>query len=539
MVEPFTSRCGLPSLRVDGAALHSPYDPAAEARRFARESLRGAPAATVVLLGEGLGYLGAAIAEAAPAVRLVTVCYSAEVDRHAVRRAAAAWDPSSSVGLEEFLRRSIGELDLEGLRVVEWPASARLFPEASRRANLAVRAVVRELNGSCATAAALGRLWVRSAVLNLVSLETVLEGDPCGPDRPVVIAASGPTLKRCLPDLARARDGIDLWALPSAAAALAAAGLHPDLVVLTDPGHWAMVHLHAAGARCPVFMPLSAARGAWRVGLPVRLLSQGTFVERELLAAAGVDAPLAPPHGTVAATALDLALASTRGPVALAGLDLCALDSETHVRPNAFDALLRAADGRLSPHFGLAYERARAGESSSRLVDGLRVRVSRSLETYAGWLADRSSAARGRVFRLHPSPIGLPGAVPLDGPGLAALAAAAPASAPGPRLRPEPRWPTLEARRTAALAVLSRWVAILDRGASQASSGAWTEALASSPQLADLAWHAAARELIDAKRRQRLGDARGAAAAAAALLADARTFVRSLEARLAATDSPP
>ena len=36
-------------------------------------------------------------------------------------------------------------------RVVEWPASARLFPEASRQANRAVRTVVRELNGSCAT----------------------------------------------------------------------------------------------------------------------------------------------------------------------------------------------------------------------------------------------------------------------------------------------------------------------------------------------------------------------------------------------------
>lgn len=539
MVEPFTSRCGLPSLRVNGVALHSPYDPAAEARRFARESLGTTPASTVVLLGEGLGYLGAAIAEAAPAARLVAVCYSPEVDRLAVSRAAAAWNPSSADGLSEFLRRSIGELDVEGLRVVEWPASARLFPEASRQANLAVRAVVRELNGSCVTAAAMGRLWMRCAVLNLVSIAAVVEGDPCGPDRPVVIAASGPTLGRCRHDLARVRDGIDLWALPSAVAALAAAGLHPDLVVLTDPGHWAMVHLHAAGARHPVFMPLSAARGSWRAGLPVRLLSQGTLVERDLLAAAGIDVPSIPPHGTVAATALDLALDATRGPVVLAGLDLCALDSETHVRPNAFDALLRAADGRLAPHHGLAYERSRAGESSSRIVDGLRVRVSRSLETYAGWLADRASAAAGRIYRLHPSPVELPGAVPIDGRGLAALVAAAPAGAAGPRLRPETRWPAPRARREAARAVLSRWVEILDRGVSQAASGAWAEALAASPQLADLAWHAAARELIEAKRRQRLGDARGAGAAAAALLDGARAFVRSLEARLAAGEPLP
>jgi len=395
MLEPFASRCGLPSLRVDGVALHSPYDPAAEARRFAREALGGTPASTVVLLGEGLGYLGDAIGEAAPGARLVSVCYSADVDRHAVRRAPAAWSPSSPTTLADFLRGAIGELDVEGLKVVEWPASARLFPVEARRAALAVRTVVRELNGSCATVAAMGRLWIRCAVGNLVGIDDVRRAPTGAHARPIVIAASGPTLARSLDALGAIRSGLELWALPSAVQALSGAGLSPDLVVLTDPGHWAMVHLHFAGTRCPVAMPLSAARGTWRRGFPVRLLSQGTLIERDLLAAAGVDAPLAPPHGTVAATALDLALAATTGPVILAGLDLSALDSETHVRPNAFDALLRIADGRLSPHHGLAYARARNGEAETRLSHGVRVRISRSLDTYAGWLADRATAAGG------------------------------------------------------------------------------------------------------------------------------------------------
>jgi hypothetical protein len=385
----------------------------------------------------------------------------------------------------------------------------------------------------------MGRLWVRSAVWNFVSIDTVLEGTPCAPDRPVVIAASGPTLLRCLPDIARVRSGIDLWALPSAACALTAAGLHPDLVVLTDPGHWAMVHLHFAASRCPVLMPLSAARGTWRIGGPVRLLSQGTFLERELLSAVGVEVPLAEPHGTVAATALDLALASTRGPVTLAGLDLCSLDSETHVRPNAFDALLRADGGRLVPHYGLAYARARAGESASRIVDGVRVRVSRSLDTYAGWLAHRASTARGRIFRLHPSPVELPGAVPLDGSRLSALVSSAPTCASGPQMQPDPRWPSAAARRDAASGVLSRWAKLLGRGAAQARAGSWAEALARSPELADLAWHAAARDLIDAKRRQRLGDEAGAQAAVVGLLEDAGAFVRSLGARLGTGVSLP
>lgn len=538
MVEPFASRCGLPSLRVDGVALHSPYDPGAEARRFAREALGGTPVSTVVLLGEGLGYLGDALAEAAPGARLVTVCYSADVDRHAVRRASASWSPSSPTSLAGFLRGTIGELDVEGLKVVEWPASARLFPEEARRAALAVRTVVRELNGSCATVAAMGRLWIRCAVWNLVGIDDVRRAQTSAHDRPIVIAASGPTLARSLDALAEVRTGFELWALPSAVHALVEAGLAPDLVVLTDPGHWAMVHLHFARTTCPVAMPLSAARGTWRCGVPVRLLSQGTLVERDLLAAAGIDAPLAPPHGTVAATALELALAATTGPVILAGLDLSALDSETHVRPNAFDVLLRIADGRLSPHHGLAYARARSGEAETRIAGGIRVRVSRSLDTYAGWLADRAAAAGGRVFRAAPSAVDLPGTRPLDAAGLTALVRATQGAPPAP---PEidPRWPAAASRRAAARAVLVRWADILARGADRARAGSWTDALAASAELADLAWHASARGLLDARRRQRLGDLEGARDAAAGLFEDAAVFVRGLEGRLAARGDQP
>jgi hypothetical protein len=81
--------------------------------------------------------------------------------------------------------------------------------------------------------------------------------------------------------------------------------------------------------------------------------------------------------------------------------------------------------------------------------------------------------------------------------------------------------------------VLSRWEDTLERGAAQAREGSWAEALAGSSELADLAWHAAARDLIDAKRRQRFGDIVGAQAAIVGLLEDAGAFVRSLGARLA------
>jgi hypothetical protein len=82
-------------------------------------------------------------------------------------------------------------------------------------------------------------------------------------------------------------------------------------------------------------------------------------------------------------------------------------------------------------------------------------------------------------------------------------------------------------------------VDILGRGAAEARTGRWTQALAESPGLADLAWHASARGLIDAQRRKRLGDEGGARGAVVELLEDAGAFVRSLAARIAAGNLSP
>jgi len=79
---------------------------------------------------------------------------------------------------------------------------------------------------------------------------------------------------------------------------------------------------------------------------------------------------------------------------------------------------------------------------------------------------------------------------------------------------------------------------MLELGAERARSGAWTEAIAASPELADLAWHAAARGLIDVVRRDRLGDREGARTAAAKLFEDAAGFIGSLAERLAARSAP-
>jgi hypothetical protein len=512
MFELFTARSGQPTARIGGRALHSPYDPVQEARRFVEQSFDEAPA-TVVVLGEGLGYTAACVRERFPDARLLLVYYSIEVHAASRTGGAPAWHPGLDLGLLDFLRGCLGELDMEGLRVIEWAPSAQIFPQASRAANQAVHQAAQELNGSFLTTVGAGRLWVRNSLANFLSLDTVLVGAPCGPSRPVLVAASGPSLEEAAPIIAGRRDDFDLWALPSACTALHAAGLEPDLVVLTDPGFYGMQHLRFAGARCPVAMPLSAARGSWAVpgarpgerGLPVYLLSQPGLFETPLLERLGIDAPVVVPHGTVAATAVDLALAFTAGPVIVAGLDMCARDLAVHARPAEFDRLLHLAAGRLSPHEGLLYARA-AAQQLRKAPGEEEARTSAQLRTYAGWFSGPTAGPTGRVYRLLPSPVSLDALQAVDAGSLGALLGDRATGSRGPALRLCSTLPDAAERRSAAARLLDGWKVELAAAGTAIAGPQGVTGLAGHPAALQLAWHIEPQMLVETRRAERRGE---------------------------------
>jgi hypothetical protein len=492
-IEPFTARSGAPSLRIGGRALHSPYDPHLEASRFVAEQLGAEPPSSVVVLGEGLGHVSAAIRELYPDARVHPVFYSERILRMAGADRATSWSPGSGHSLGAYFRRRLGELAIEGLRVVEWPASAQAFPEISRAAAEALRRVVQELNGSFATACAMGRLWFRNSVANFLGIDAICPALPGRGRQPVLIAAPGPSLERSAALIAEYRAAIQLWALPSSCPFLADAGLMPDLVVLSDPGHYAMHHILHSRVRAPVAMPLSAARGTWSRGeVPPApfLVSQPVFYERALLSAAGLRSPEIAPHGTVAATAIDLALA------------LCMRDISSHARPNAFDDILQLMSARATPHASLWFERA-AAQHAERVAGASGARTSLSLRTYAGWFDE--ALPSGRVFRLLPSAVPLSGMRDLDADGLRRLLAGT-GAAPAVAWRPTPlRLPSLAARRHELARLVAGWRSVL---AMARPEDAWADQPVdpgAAPTALSMAFMLEPRGLTEALRQRRLG----------------------------------
>jgi hypothetical protein len=459
-----TSRTGLPILLLDGKPLVSTYDPVREARRFAGAALAGAAAApAVVVVGGVMGYLEQAVRAEAPQARLLRVDLSAEASAIEGPTPAPRWSPSSPLALASFLAGQLDESDLLGLRVIEWAPAAAAWPDRARGAREEIRLFVERLKAGYATTAAFGALWVRNALANFVGLRALGAPAAAGGDEPLLIAASGPTLEEALPLLLSHRGHMRLWALPSSVRALDDAGIRPDLVVVTDPGLYALQHL-PAGYGAPIAMPLAASRGTRSYSDTVLLFSQPYLFEQEL---AGLLAPwplpVIPPQGTVAASALALAAAAGYRSIVFAGLDFCYRDVLSHARPGLFEIYHAARCGRTSPFDGALF--SAAAEAAERDASG--ARATAGLRAYSRWFATAPLPRGVRVHRLLASSVELPAIAavgPRDLPAL--LPRRLPEAAPARRIELSP------GRADLAAAALSRWKAGI-RSARGAPMEAW------------------------------------------------------------------
>jgi hypothetical protein len=308
-------------------------------------------------------------------------------------------------------------------------------------------------------------------------------------------------------------------------------GLMPDTVILTDPGYYAFTHLQCAvGRSLHLTMPLSAARGSWRIGARVSLLNQNTPYEQALLKNAGTAAPIVPAHGTVSATALLLSLQYQQGPVILAGLDFCYRDIVSHVRPNNFETWLLPKTSLLQPLHHRLF--ALAAETSSASKEAMRRNL--ALDTYAGWFKEMNQAGTSqayRIRRLHPSAIALPGIEEISERQLAGLL-----RSENHKLRTNPRpepekvhgYPGPDRRRKILQQVLKHWL----NGAEKAIAGLRTEGsfdhLLNDAETLNLLYLCNAAQFSEARRTLRIQGRPAGLAKSLTLLDKHREFLRDL-----------
>lgn len=394
------SKCGKPTLVYNNNFLHSRYDPEKEAERFINESLKNEHPSLVLLLGAGLGYLSDRLKNTLPDSKHIFIFYSEEIFKICNNKQILHWHPGMKISINNFLVKYITEIDLEGLKIIEWSASSLLFPEISKKVNSEINSLVKEFRGNIVTTNAFGKTWIRNSFSNFISINRVIKKPCIYTDNPVVIAASGPTLEIAAQYLKKEREKINLWSLPSAIPFLLGNNLNPDLIVLTDSSFYSICHIkNTCNNKIPIIMPLSSVRGVYNMFKHIYLISQPFFYESILLDKTGMSILQIPPKGTVASTAMELALKLTNKEVIFCGLDLCFSDIKSHVRTSFFNSFLMHDTDRLSPYYSRSYSRA----VSQAPLRKKRIRTSTALETYANWFSEPGKNDNNRLFRFIPS----------------------------------------------------------------------------------------------------------------------------------------
>jgi hypothetical protein len=210
---------------------------------------------------------------------------------------------------------------------------------------------------------------------------------------PVLVTGAGPSLEDSLPLIKEIRDrgSCFIIAASSSFMALSRGGIVPDLVLSTDGGPWALLHLYElfrAGPGIPLAAAFSAGLPSQCGDLPILGISDGSLWQGLILRGLGVPHLVLPQRGTVTATALDLAFALGRGKVCIAGIDLDSRDIRTHCRPYSFDRLQREGSSRFHTEYSRLFSRNFA------------MREGGSHRVYAEWFAGRLAAYRGRLYTL-------------------------------------------------------------------------------------------------------------------------------------------
>ncbi len=386
------ARSGDPTVSVDGAFMHSRYDPRSEAVRYAAAIQLPPETKIVICIEPGLGYLCEAIRLRRPEIRILSVHCSrfySEFEKSTDRKDSdGTWFPGNGIELESFLENWIADSEAESVRMVDWKPAFAAYGKRITALASEIAGFLKRASANATTVAHFGKRWVRNA-FSLASRTTYGLRIETGTS-PVVVAASGPSLETAFPSIRAAqRTGtVFVIAVSSALRSLCEAGIRPDLAVATDGGGWASFHLHEAFRRSiPVAMALTAACPSALLSKPLFPLRDQSRWQAIACEIAGLESMATPQRGTVAATALDIALAISSGPIYAAGFDLGVDLGRTHARPNALDRVQEDSANRLRPALASAYPRF------------LNARYGGAFRVYEQWMAKRIGNS-GRINSL-------------------------------------------------------------------------------------------------------------------------------------------
>lgn len=380
---------------LNGKALHSSYNPEKEAERFVSQLEIDYIPEYIIILAPALSYCAAYLRKRFPEAKLIAIHFSKQFTDTDFN-----WDnilyientidfSIASKFLEDKLFSIMGEEGIAKSFFASWPASAAILKDEINLLWESIKNVVLKSRDIIGTRNYFSLRWISNSLRFFTQAKKIYGLKKIS--KPIIVAASGPSLKGVIEALRKYRDRFYLIAVSSALKPLLYEEIIPDLCISTDGGYWAKKHLEPLLKEKNIPLAVSA-----EAAIPGKILEQNPIVplvygdgpEAKLFEECNIKAFKAYRNGTVSGTAVQLALMLSDSHIYCCGLDLSTAKGFQHTQPNELENINCIADYKLS-------------NKITRLTSS--EQHSGSLDIYRNWFCSRDKAFASRVSRFSTS----------------------------------------------------------------------------------------------------------------------------------------
>ena len=372
-------------------ALHSRYNPKAEAERYLDSIELKKDLKLMVLIEPGMGYITASLRKRNPNSKIIALHARQQPESMPLENIPDAyWSPEKGISLRHFLEQEIPDIEASAIKIIEWRPGLSVYGEAYLSLLAGAVEIIKQADASARTQNMFGRKWFRNFFRNLNLVSYTI--NPVSFSFPVLITGSGPGLEDSLAEIKKAGNKTFLLAVSSSVTALGNKNLNPDLIITTDGGNWALLHLYECvrnnASNINLAINMCAAIPSQCKDASFLLICDGSLWQSLVLRELKIPFITLPQRGTVSASALDLAFALTSDRVIFTGIDLAHKDLLNHARPYSFDRLWEEKANRLSPYYSQTHARS-----------GL-IKSGGSHDIYASWFSHQLNNYPKRLFSL-------------------------------------------------------------------------------------------------------------------------------------------
>lgn len=369
----------------DSFPLHSSYNPQKEAERFVSTLEVQFEPSWIIITEPALSYAAQFLRLRFTNAKLCAIRFCKDFSDF-----DKLWDKVfyfEDGNLKDQLFNFFGEESAGSLFFASWKPSENAFKDVYISVWENIKAYITLSRDVLGTRIYFNKRWNKNAVKFALYLNRAINYDR-KIDKPIVIAASGPSLENIIPHLKTNRKRFFLLAVSSAAKPLIEHEVLPDAVISTDGGWYAQEHLKQLNFNdIPLFLSSESYLSSKMLqSCAIIPLSYKDGIEALLLEKAGIKALKAERNGTVSGTAAELALQLSDSDIFFCGLDLCSSSGFQHTQPNELELDKAATDTRLNQ----LETRAALGSFENA-----------SLEIYRNWFSARPSSFAKRIKRVY------------------------------------------------------------------------------------------------------------------------------------------